>query len=188
MNYNTRMFSIALLMLTLIIAVILGKMAGPTNPLTWVLITALVLLPVLHKKLATGPYVDWKDEYSVGIESIDLQHKTLLVLINQLQSAVEYSTGKLFEQAALDSLVDYTKKHFSYEEGLMKKYGYPDFEAHKAQHDLMVKKVEQVLSDYQSDSDKAMQQAADFLKGWLINHINGTDKQYSDYLIEKGAE
>ena len=99
-------------MLTLIIAVILGKMAGPTNPLTWVLITALVLLPVLHKKLATSPYVDWKDEYSVGIESIDIQHKTLLVLINQLQSAVEYSTGKLFEQAALDSLVDYTKKHF----------------------------------------------------------------------------
>lgn len=188
MNCKTRMFGIALLILTLIVAVILGLLAGPTNPVTWLLIAVLVLLPFLHKKLSARPYVEWKDEYSVGIESIDLQHKTLLVLINQLQSAVEYSTGELFEQAALDSLVDYTKKHFSYEEGLMEKYGYPDFEAHKAQHDLMVKKVEQVLSDYQRNSDNAMQQAADFLKGWLINHINGTDKQYSEYLIGKGAK
>ena len=138
--------------------------------------------------MSVRPYVEWKDEYSVGIESIDLQHKTLLVLINQLQTAVEYSTGELFEQAALDSLVDYTKKHFSYEEGLMKKYGYAEYESHKAQHDQMIQKVEHVLQEYKRDSDNAMQQASDFLKGWLINHINGTDKQYSEYLIGKGAE
>ena len=50
MNYNTRMFGIALLLLTLIIAAILGLMAGPTNPLTWILIATLVAIPIIHKK------------------------------------------------------------------------------------------------------------------------------------------
>ena len=55
MNYNTRMFGIALLILTLIVAAILGLMAGPTNPVTWLLIAVLVLLPILHKKPFCSP-------------------------------------------------------------------------------------------------------------------------------------
>jgi hemerythrin len=45
-----------------------------------------------------------------------------------------------------------------------------------------------VLAEYQSDEDSAMQNAIDFLKDWLIKHINGTDKQYSKFLIDKGAK
>ena len=34
----------------------------------------------------------------------------------------------------------------------------------------------------------AMKKAIIFLRDWLINPINGTDKQYSAYLIEKGVK
>ncbi|MEA1889724.1 MAG: bacteriohemerythrin, partial [Pseudomonadota bacterium] len=130
----------------------------------------------------------WKEEYSVGIDSIDQQHKKLLSLINQLQTAVDYSTGKEFEREALDELVTYTKDHFSYEEGLMEKNAYPDFVAHKAQHVKMIRKVEDVLAEYDRDPETAMSNALNFLKDWLINHINGTDKEYSSFLIEKGVK
>ena len=188
MNKHLTMFGIALMILTLITAVILGFMAGPTSPLTWLLVVILVAIPFVYKKLSGKDYIEWKDEYSVGIDSIDQQHRKLVGLINQLATAVDYSTGKEFEQDALDELVDYTKTHFSYEEGLMETNGYPDFEAHKTQHREMIRKVEEVLAEYEKDPDTAMDNAKSYLQGWLINHINGTDKQYSSFLIDKGVK
>ena len=182
------MFGVALLILTFVTAAVLGLIAGPTSPLTWLLIAILVSIPFIHRKLTQRQYVKWKDEYSVGIESIDMQHRKLLSLINSLQTAVYFSTGEEFEHQALDELVDYTKTHFSYEEGLMEQNDYPDFEPHKAQHQQMIARVEEVLAGYEQDKDTAMRNAANFLKDWLINHINGTDKQYSAYLIDKGVK
>ena len=187
MNRNLGMFGLALLILSLIVAVILGFMAGPTSPLTWALVAILVAIPFVYRKLAAKPYIEWRDEYSVGIDSIDQQHRKLINLINQLSTAVDYSTGEEFEREALAELVDYTKTHFSYEEGLMEANGYPDYEAHKAQHEAMIAEVGVVLAEYEKDHDKAMSHATDYLKGWLIKHINGTDKEYSSFLIGKGV-
>ena len=187
-NKKMCMFGVSLLILTLIVAAILGLLAGPDSPITWLLIAILVVIPFIHRKMASEQFVEWKNDYSVGIDSIDQQHKKLLNLINQLQTAVDYSTGEEFEREALDELVDYTKTHFTYEEGLMKDNDYPDFEPHKAQHEKMFAKVEEVLAEYEQDQDTAMANAAEYLKDWLINHINGTDKEYSSYLIGKGVK
>lgn len=187
MNSKLGMFAIAVLILSLIVAVILGFMAGPTSPLTWALLAILVATPFVYRKLTAKPYVEWKNEYSVGIDSIDQQHKRLINLINQLSTAVDYSTGEEFEREALAALVDYTKTHFGYEEKLMEENGYPDFENHRAQHKKMIAEVDVVLNEYEQDHDKAMSHAIDYLKNWLIKHINGTDKQYSSFLIGKGV-
>ncbi len=187
-NKKMCMFGVSLLILTLIVAVILGLIVGPGSPLTWALIAILVIIPFVHKKITAKQFVEWKDSYSVGIDSIDQQHKKLLNLINQLQTAVDYSTGEQFEREALDELVDYTKTHFTYEEGLMRDNDYPGFEAHKVQHEDMFNKVREVLAEYEKDHDTAMSNAVEYLKAWLINHINGTDKQYSSYLIGKGVK
>ena len=188
MNKKMCMFGVSLLILTLVIAVILALLAAPAHPLTWLLVVMLLAVPFVYNKLATRKYLIWKDEYCVGIDSIDQQHKKLVNLINHLQTAVDYSTGEEFERDALDELVDYTKTHFSYEEGLMRDNDYPDFVAHKAQHEEMFKKVGEVLAEYEQDQDTAMSNAVEYLKEWLINHINGTDKQYSSYLIGKGVK
>ena len=187
-NKKMCMFGVSLLILTLIVAAILGLLAGPTSPITWILIAILVVIPFIHKKMSTNQFVEWNDDYSVGIDSIDQQHKKLLNLINQLQTAVDYSTGEEFEREALDELVDYTKTHFTYEEGLMRDNDYPDFEPHKLQHEKMFEKVREVLAEYEQDQDTAMANAAEYLRDWLINHINGTDKEYSSYLIGKGVK
>lgn len=187
-NKKMCMFGVSLLILTLIIGTILGLLVNPSSPITWALIAMLVLIPFIHSRLSETQFVEWKDDYSVGIDSIDQQHKKLLHLINQLQTAVDYSTGEQFEREALDELVDYTKTHFTYEEGLMKDNDYPDFVQHKLQHEKMFKKVEEVLAEYEQDTDTAMSNAAEFLKDWLIKHINGTDKEYSSYLIGRGVK
>ena len=187
MNKAMDMCALSLFLLTLIIAVLLAVMAGPTSPLTWSMVGVLLLIPFIRRKFKYRGRVDWKDGYSVGIESIDQQHKKLINLINMLQTSVDYSTGEEFERECLAAVVDYTKTHFVYEEGLMSKYGYPDFEAHKAQHQQMINKVDDLLAEYEEHPESTMQEALDFLKQWLIRHINGTDKQYSEFLLSKGA-
>jgi hemerythrin-like metal-binding protein len=187
MNKNLRMFGVALLILSLITAVILGLMAGPKSPLTWLLVAVLVAIPFIYRKLAARKFITWKDEYSVGIDSIDQQHKKLVNLINHLTTAVDYSTGEEYEREALAELVDYTKTHFTYEEGLMEDNGYPDFEPHRKQHRAMIDEVDAILAEYEKDQEQAMRRACDYLKDWLVKHINGTDKQYSSFLIGKGV-
>ena len=188
MNNKLRMFGVAVLILALITAVILGLIISPGNPLTWLLIALLLVLPLIHRRMAAKRYLQWKPEYDVGIESIDRQHRKLVGLINNLQTAVDYSTGEEFERKALEELVDYTRTHFKYEEGLMEQYGYPEFEPHRAEHERMIARVDEVLEAYRQDQEGAMRKAVAFLRSWLINHINGTDQQYSQFLIDKGVQ
>ena len=73
MNDKTRVFGVAVLILALITAAILGLVTSPGNPLTWLLVAALASLPFIYRKMTLRHYVEWNDEYSVGIESIDDQ-------------------------------------------------------------------------------------------------------------------
>ncbi len=188
MNHKFRMFVVAVLILVLLTAVILGLAIAPGHPLTWLALALLLLLPFINRKLAAAKLVRWKPEYSVGIESIDAQHRQLIELINRLQNAVDYATGGEYERAALDAVVDYTREHFRYEEDLMEAHDYPSFEAHRAEHQKMVARVEDLLQAYRNNEDRALQDALAYLKAWLINHINGTDQQYSEYLIARGVQ
>lgn len=179
-------FGMVLLTVSAIVMVGLGFLMGPSHPLPWIMLIIVVAIPFIHNKIAGSRYLVWKDEYSVGIEEMDNDHKKLLNLINQLQTAVHYYTGKEFEEKALDELVDYTKTHFKKEEKLLEDNGYADLEAHKLQHEKFIAKVTSFLEQYKKDSDMTMTDTLEFLKDWLIKHINGTDKEYGKVLNEKG--
>ena len=62
----------------------------------------------------------WKDEYSVGIDVIDEQHKKLFEISEVLANAIEINEIK----DILLFLENYMEFHFNTEEALMKKYGY----------------------------------------------------------------
>ncbi len=188
MNKQLSMFVIAVLLLVAITAIVLGLMVDPSNPISWGLIVVLLLSPYIHKKIMAGRYVQWKDEYSVGIEVIDNDHKRLLNLINQLETAAHYQTDATFEKEALDALVDYTKTHFTREEGLMEQYDYPQFEVHKKEHETMIAAVNEYLAAYERDRQGTIESMINFLRDWLIKHINGSDQGYSQHLLDRGVK
>jgi len=179
------MFILSVLILGLLVMIVLGFMLGFTHPLPWILIAVLIIIPIIHDKIIATRFVKWQDSYSVGIDSIDLDHKKLLGLINQLQAAAHYKTDEVLIEDVLNQLVDYTKYHFTREEEMMKECEYPDFEEHKEQHESMINQVSKYIDEYRVDKTRTIEEVAVYLKTWLVNHINGTDQKYTPYLKGK---
>lgn len=170
-----------------IVVIFLGFLSSFSNPVSWVLIAALLMAPVFYNKTSGSEHIKWKDEYSVGIRHIDNDHKKLIDLLNQFTIAYEHNVSESFETEALQQLIDYTKYHFKREEKLMQKHDYPDFEAHQAKHQEMINQVNSFVELYNEKGHDAFKDVCEFLTAWLINHINGTDKEYSQYLIDRGV-
>ena len=76
--------------------------------------------------------LSWNDTYSVKIRKFDDQHKKLIDLINQLHDSMLVGKGKDVMGEVMNSLVDYTKTHFTAEETLMRLHNYPDYESQSA--------------------------------------------------------
>ncbi len=182
------MFLLSAIIMALLVMIVLGFMLGFTHPLPWILIAVLAVVPFIHDKIVGKRFVEWNDSLSVGIDSIDNDHKKLLGMINQLQTAAHYHTDDELIEKTLNDLVDYTKYHFAREEDMMRDNNYPDFEEHKQQHEQMVQQVTQFINEYRIDKTRTIDNVTLFLKTWLINHINGSDQDYAPFLHDKGIK
>jgi hemerythrin len=130
--------------------------------------------------------ITWQDSYSVKVRKFDDEHKKLIALINQLHDAMKVGQGGQVIGSVLQSLIDYTASHFAAEEALMKLHGYPDFERHKKEHNLLVMQVLDVQKSLKSGKVPLSQEVMSFLKQWLQTHIQVEDKKYGPFLNAKG--
>ena len=130
----------------------------------------------------------WRDEFSVNIREIDDQHKMLMNMVNEMHEAMSKGKGKDVLGSILDKLIQYTKTHFSTEEGLMEQHGYPGFEEHKDKHTKMTQKVLALQQDYTQGKMQLSIEVSKFLQDWLNKHILGTDKKYGEFLNAKGVK
>ena len=185
MKKNINALVLAAIIGLLIVAVGLGFLFGPANPVPWILIGVLITIVVVYRWISSRDRVEWKESYTVGVDDLDDDHKRLIELINRFQTAYTYHTGEEFEHQALNELVDYTKYHFEREEKMMEEAGYPDLAAHKEIHRTMIAKVGEFQEEYQRTGHEALEGVATFLSEWLINHINGIDKKYGPYVSRR---
>ncbi len=133
------------------------------------------------------PIMSWIDAYSTGITEVDLQHKKLIGLINDLHDAMAKGQAKAILGEILGELVNYCASHFAMEEKLFDRHGYPDAANHKEKHQKMTAKV--LALQMQFDQGRAMMtlEVMEFLQQWLDKHILGTDKKYVPFLNNKGV-
>lgn len=128
----------------------------------------------------------WSDMYSVKVTDFDNQHKKLIDLINQLHDAMKAGKGKEAAGQVLNALVEYTQKHFAAEEGLMKLHAYPEYESHKKEHNTLVLQVLEFRKKFEASDVALSVEMLNFLRDWLLKHIQGVDKRYGPYFNAKG--
>jgi hemerythrin len=123
-------------------------------------------------------FFKWSADYSVNIPPLDDQHQELISILNRLFVAVSKLEGAQAIAGTLDSLTDYTEKHFALEEGLMQRANYPDFDEHKAEHQRFLAQLDQFRKKHVLEDKPIYFEMLGFLKAWLKDHIQCVDRKY----------
>lgn len=136
---------------------------------------------------ATALLFPWSDTYSVKVGIIDMQHKNLVTIVNDLHQAMVAGHGKDQLGKILSGLIKYTQVHFKTEENLMQSHQYPEYEHHKSEHERLTKTVLDFQGQFQRNEVGLTIEVMEFLKNWLYKHILESDKRYSPFLNAKGV-
>lgn len=126
--------------------------------------------------------VKWDDSMSVGSDVFDEHHKILIDCLNDLHPLLGKTDCDDKIASVLGRLEEFVLLHFGEEERMLRQVGYPDWRAHKDQHDQMYDLVFKLKSDVESGRSLEAAYLHEMLYAWLIKHILGDDRKYMDYL------
>ena len=137
-------------------------------------------------------FVEWSDKYSIGVETVDKQHKGLLVLTNELYDACQIDNPALDKnfKDTLQKAISYANMHFGTEEKIMTQTQDPNLSAHLDEHNAFVKKILEGAANLEASPKSASEDFVRFLRDWILNHVANTDVkigQHIKQLKEKGV-
>ena len=130
--------------------------------------------------------LSWNENYSLGIQEIDNQHKQLIELVNELYTAMMTKKTKDSLQKVLEGLVNYTINHFNTEETYFRKFNYSSTIAHVEEHQLFVAKVLEFQNSFNEGKTTVSMEILSFLRDWIVQHILGSDRQFISLFIQNG--
>jgi hemerythrin len=130
----------------------------------------------------------WNEKMSVGVVAIDDEHKTLVALVNELFDAIQAGTADDELAHVLDELVAYTASHFRHEEELFERMAYPGGAEHKREHDDLTRQVLEIQAKVKAGVRGTLSlEVMNFLKNWLLNHMQSSDRRYASHLRAAGS-
>jgi hemerythrin len=129
--------------------------------------------------------LEWKEEYSVGIEKIDRQHQHLFEITNKLIAQAGSPEDSQLASETLTEMVNYAREHFSTEEKLMREYDYPELDSQRNQHDYFINTTAELAISFMDDSNTTGDEILEFLKLWLTTHILKYDMKYKAFFKAK---
>ena len=125
--------------------------------------------------------LNWRDKYAVGFRAIDDEHRELFEAVRELESAMALNaeTG-----VPLKKLVSATAKHFANEEAMMRAAKYPGLALHAANHQRLMEKAEAFATRHGQGGVAVNQHALNFLRDWLLHHMENDDARLGAWLKE----
>ncbi len=120
----------------------------------------------------------WSDQFRVGNNLIDNDHKYLINLINDIWRSME-AQDRVELIKLLDALSDYSIVHFTREERIAVAIGYSQVAQLSHSHHELVKQLNEIKVEINRLGDQWSSEVTlhftSFLHGWLINHVMNED-------------
>jgi hemerythrin-like metal-binding protein len=125
--------------------------------------------------------------YPLHCEDMNTQHSRIHFMLEELAGAA-LSSGETAETKLLvDSSIQYTKLHFADEEQFMRSCGYPNRQAHEAEHVELIEQMEGIERQLGSRNHHLK----DFLHSFrdrLERHTAQIDELYRDFCLQNGDQ
>jgi hemerythrin-like metal-binding protein len=128
------------------------------------------------------PLFIWKPSYELGIPEIDLDHRLLVGVINDLYEAMKQGQGFELINQTIDRLIEYVGKHFDYEETIMREASYPGLFSHEKEHQRFRALVLELDMRRRAGNGPSSSELLNYLSDWLREHVTSTDKDLGRYL------
>lgn len=130
--------------------------------------------------------INWSEEFELGVEEIDEQHRTMVALVNKLYRAIALESSRNQVHGLLCDLIEATQEHFAAEERIMLEAGFPDYGQHKAQHDRLLAELTAFEKEMAARPDPLFHASIRFQEDlrddWATTHILGPDRKFARFL------
>ena len=126
--------------------------------------------------------LSWHEDYSVGVQHLDKQHRRLFDIANQVMADLGHATVA----DAVETLVAYTMYHFAEEERLLVRYAYPEAGGHAQRHQRLLGQVRE-MKERLASADVSTREVLEFLHNWIVNHILIEDRKFAPFLNSHGV-
>ncbi len=126
-------------------------------------------------------YYNWKDEYSLGIESIDKEHEKLFLMVKILHRYMEEKASQGVVNMFLGEVAKHVETHFENEERFMKDKAVPEdfLKQHIMEHKRLLRQIDSLEATRAiSLTDDVVQ----FLAGLIKDHMFEYDKKIVEFI------
>ncbi len=130
--------------------------------------------------------IEWEDKFSVGISIINEQHKEFIDILNKVIYTKEHNDNIEEIDEVLEEMVNYAHTHFKTEEAYMKEFNYSEYQDHKEEHNRFSTETISCIDKMIKGDYQIANEILEYLKQWLVDHIQGTDKKYVGCFKENG--
>jgi hemerythrin len=118
--------------------------------------------------------ITWRKEFETGIAEVDHEHQELVTLINRLADDVAAGADKERIQSFLGEVFARIAAHFALEESVMRKHGYDEYEAHKAEHEALLDEIRDIMDEAEADYSEALSAT---VADWFVGHFKTKDSR-----------
>ena len=126
--------------------------------------------------------IAWDNRFSVGVASVDHEHRELIALINETHERLQRPDADVTVPDFLGEIYTRISAHFALEEKIMRAGGYDQFPEHKADHERLLDAIRDIMDDYEDSRVFDEEQFARRLATWFTDHFRTHDARLHRHL------
>lgn len=119
--------------------------------------------------------IEWKDSFSVGVAAVDLEHRELIELINELHERIGDAADSELTLSMLGEIFAQISAHFALEEKYMRESGYPGFAEHKEDHEDLLDELRDIMDNVEDLGRYDADELSGQLGRWFTEHFRTHD-------------